>query len=263
MLLARLSLLSLASALFCACSPAKVSLGAPPPCQGCVPSGGGTKGPGTTGSGGGSGSGEGGNGQGGGETATVTGNVEAVNSFTFDTAFAYTKPGFIYGDGLAGKQLGAEYDGSVFTLEGVASGETWFRAGPKDTSDTVFPTYSVQHIPADKLVLPMLDQQVLQTIGLDAGLAISTLHAQIVLRVTDGTKPLAGITAESEGAGLILYDVGSASYSAQVTGTGARGIIVLLNQAPAAIVLTDAAAHTYQVDVRAIAGTATLLDLAL
>jgi hypothetical protein len=225
---------------------------------------GGTKGAGSTGSGGADGgSGEGGSGQGGGATVTVTGRVEVVNSLGFDATFAYTKPAFVYGDGLSGKQLGAEYDGTTFTIDGVAGGDTWFRVGPKDSSDAVFPTYSRPHIPADNLVLPMIEEQVLSTIGLSSGLALSTLHAQIVLRVTDGKNSLAGVSAESAGAGLILYDLGPADYSAQAKTTSSRGVIVLLNQASSSIVLTDAAAHTYQVDVRAEPGTATLLDLVL
>ena len=259
MLLARAGLLSLAVATFCACSPAKEDIpGPPPPCDRCVTVGSGSTPPDPSGSGGAGG----GQGQGGGETATVTGNVETISNSGFDSAFAYTKPALVSADGLSGKQLSADYDGSTFTLDGVASGTTWFRVGPKDTSDTVFPTYSVQQIPGDKLALPVLDQQVLAAIAFQTGLTISTLHAQIVLRVTRGKAALAGVTAASAGAGAILYDVGG-DYGAQSAGTNGRGVIVILNQASSSIALKDADDHTYQVDVRPEAGTATLLTLAL
>jgi len=262
MLLARVSLLSLATVMFCACSVAKATPGPPPPCSAECETSGSSKPPNTTSSGSGGGGGAGGNGQGGGETVTVTGNVEVVNGLAFTTIVAYTKPAFVYGDGLSGKQIGAEYNGAMFTLEGIASGDTWFYVGPKDSSDTVLPTYSKQSIPTDKLVLQVLDQQLLSTIGLSAGLALSTQQAQIVLRVTDGKKPLAGVSAQSAGAGLILYDIG-ADYSAEAPATNARGIIILLNQSSSSITLTDSTAHTYQVDVRADPGSATLLDLVL
>lgn len=256
------------AALLCACNSAREQLPPPPTCTGCAPSGGppiGTETSGSTGTGSGSG---GNDGQGGGATATVSGSVVTVSSLAFDSVSPYTKPAQVYADGPAGKKLSQPYDAGTFTIDGVATGDTWFLVAPKDTSDTVFPTWSLQPIPADKvtdkLVLPLLDQQVLATIGLDAGLALSTLQAQIVLRVTDGKVPLAGVSAESAGAGLILYDLGATGYNAQTMVTAGRGIIVLLNaEASTTITLTDSAATEYSIDVRSEPGTATLLDLAL
>ncbi len=259
--------IALCAALFVACSSSTGDKPGPPPtCPSC-PSGstlaGGVEASAAGVGGGSSGSGAGGDGQGGGETATVSGDVVVVNSLAFDSASTYAKPAFVYGDGPSGKQISKLYDGVTFTIDGVAKGDTWFLVVPDDTTDTVFPTYSGQRVAADKLTLPLLDQQVLSAIGLDAGLALSNQQAQIVLRVTDGKNPLQGITAESAGAGLILYDFGPTSYSIQNNATGDRGTIVLLNQSATSITLTDAVANIYHVDVRPDAGTATLLDLVL
>lgn len=251
-------------ALFVACGSATEKPGPPPDCPSCHSAttlAGGVEASGV--GGGGGSSGVGGNGQGGGEIATVTGNVVVVNNLAFDSASAYTKEATVYGDGPSGKQIGQPYDGATFTISGVAQGDTWFLVTPKDSSDTVFPTYSVQLVPSDKLVLPVLDQQVLSTIGLNAGLALSTQQAQIVIRVSRKGLTLSGITAESAGAGLILYDDGPSSYSENIKITGERGMIVLLNQSGTSITLSDTAANVYHVDVRATAGTASWLDLDL
>jgi hypothetical protein len=202
-------------------------------------------------------------GAGGGDTATVTGTVAVVGGLAFDTSSAFTKPATLYADGPSGKELAQAYDGSPFTLAGVAKGRTWFLVVPKDTSETVFPTYSEQTVPAASLVLPVIDQPTLTILGLNVGLALSTLAAQIVLRVSDGTRPLAGVSAASAGAGLIVYDLGPGSSSAQTTATGDRGLIVLLNQSMTSIVLTNAKSQPYHLDVRPEQGTATLLDVVL
>jgi hypothetical protein len=262
----RLSI-ALCTALFVACSSAVGDKPGPPPtcpsCPSATTISGGVEASGGGVGGGSTGSGAGGDGQGGGETATVSGDVVVVDSLAFNSTSVYANPAFVYGDAPSGKEIGQPYDGVTFTIDGVARGNTWFLVVPTDTTDTVFPTYSKRHVAADKLSLSLLDQQVLTAIGLDAGLALSTLHAQIVLRVTDGKNPIQGITAESAGAGLILYDFGPTSYSIQNNATGDRGTIVLLNQSSTSITLTDAAANIYHVDVRPEAGTATLLDLVL
>jgi hypothetical protein len=133
-----------------------------------------------------------------------------------------------------------------------------------DTTDTVFPTYSVQNVGTAKLQLPLLDKQILTSIGLDAGLALSTLDAQIVIQVSRGGKPLKGISATSLGAGEIVYDLGPASYSKTDGATGDRGVIVLINMSATALTLTDTATNTtYHPVVRPDPGTATLLSLEL
>ena len=257
--------IALCAALFVACSSSTNNPGPPPKCPSChsdttiggVESSGG-------GVGGGGGNGTGGAGQGGGETATVSGTVVVVNSPAFDTAAAYAKAAVVYGEDPSGKELAQPYDGTSFTIDGVATGDTWFLVEPNDTTDATFPTYSLQSVEDDKLKLPLLDQQVLSEIALDAGISLSSSQAQIVIRVTDGkNNPIEGITAESAGAGLILYDFGVASYSVQNKATADRGMIVILNQTSASITLTDTAAHVYHVDVRTEPGSATFLDLTL
>jgi hypothetical protein len=205
-------------------------------------------------------------GQGGGETATATGDVVRVDNLAFDTATAYTKPAFIKADGLGGKELGQPYDGTTFTIPDVAAGAPWFLVTPNNTLDTVFPTYSRQNIPANKLTLPLLDRDILASIANDAGLALSTLAAQIVVRVTRSGKTLQGISAVSPGKGLILYVLGPSSYSIQNKLTGDRGVIVLLNQATNAITLVDTKQTPnlkFNLDVRAVEGTATLIEVDL
>ena len=219
--------------------------------------------PATTSSG--TGGSTGGGGQGGGDTATVTGTVATVDNLAFDTVSPYTKTGFVTADGLGAKELKQPYDGVTFTIDEVAVGAPWFLVTPT-LADTVFPTYSQQNVPADKLTLPLLDRAIVETIGLDAGLQISTLQAQIVLRVTRNGQALKGISAESAGAGLVLYDLGASSYSIQGMVTGDRGIIILLNQSTNAVKLTDTTQMpnvTYNPEVRATPGTASLIEIDL
>lgn len=256
--------IALCAALFVACSSSTNNPGPPPECPSChspITSGGVEAGSSGVGGSGGEGSG---GGQGGGETATVSGKVVVVNSLAFDTAAAYVKAAVVYGEDPSGKELSQPYDGTSFTIDGVATGDTWFLVEPDDTTDAAFPTYSLQRVDDDPLTLPLLDQQVLAEVALDASVTLSTSEAQIVIRLTDGkNNPLQGITATSAGAGVILYDFGPASYSVQNKATGERGMIVILNQTSASITLTDTAAHVYHVDVRAEAGSATFLDLTL
>jgi hypothetical protein len=256
--------IAVCAALFVACSSPTNNPGPPPECPSChsATTIGGVESS-VGGVGGGGGNGAGGEGQGG-ETATVSGNVVIVNSPAFDTAAAYAKPAVVYGEDPSGKELSQPYDGTSFTIDGVATGDTWFLVEPSDISDAAFPTYSLQRVEDDKLTLPLLDQQVLAEIALDAGIALSSSQAQVVIRLTDSkNNPIGGITAESAGAGLILYDFGPASYSVQNKTTGERGLIVILNQTSSSITLTDTAAHVYHVDVRTEAGSATFLDLTL
>ncbi len=256
--------IALCAALFVACSTSTNKPGPPPECPSCQSA---TTIGGVESSGGGVGGGSngtGGEGQGGGETATVSGNVVVINSPAFDTAAAYAKAAVVYGEDPSGKELSQPYNGTSFSIDGVATGDTWFLVEPNDTTDTAFPTYSLQRVADDKLTLPLLDEQVLSEIALDAGVTLSSSQAQVVIRVTDSkNNPLEGITAASAGAGLILYDFGPASYSVQNKATADRGMIVILNQTSASITLTDTAAHVYHVDVRAEAGSATFLDLTL
>ena len=215
----------------------------------------------SSGTGGSTGSG----GQGGGDTATVTGTVVTVENLAFDTASPYAMTAVVTADGLGSKQLQQPYDGVKFTIDEVAVGAPWFLVTPT-LSDTVFPTYSQQSVPASKLTLPVLDRAIVASIGLDAGLALSTLQAQIILRVTRNGVPLKGISAVSAGAGLVLYDLGPSTYSALGKSTSDRGIIVLLNQSTNAVQLIDTTPTpnvSYNPEVRATPGTASLIAIDL
>ncbi|MEP7121512.1 MAG: hypothetical protein ABJE95_11400 [Byssovorax sp.] len=253
------------AALFVACSSTKTNPGPPPPCPACMSAGALMVDPTTTSTGaGGAPSKDGGHG--GGDTVTVTGDVATVNNLNFDAAVAYAKPAtvYVYAYGTSGQELSQPYNGTTFSIDNVSTGESWFRVLPKDTTDTVFPTYSVQNVGTAKLQLPLLDKQILTTIGLDAGLALADLDAQIVIAVSRGGKPLSGIKAESLGAGEIVYDFAPSSYSKQNGVTGDRGIIILINMSATSITLTDTATKTtYHPVVRPDPGTATLLGLEL
>lgn len=253
------------AALFAACSSTKTNPGAPPPCPACMSAGAVMVDPATTSTGAGGASTTDG-GHGGGDTVTVSGDVVTVDNLGFDAAVPYAKPGtvYVYAYGTSGQELSQPYNGTTFSIDNVSIGENWFRVLPMDTTDSVFPTYSVQNVGAAKLQLPLLDKQILTSIGLDAGLALSTLDAQIVIQVSRGGKPLKGIKAESLGAGEIVYDLGPASYSKQDGATGDRGVIVLINMSATSITLTDTATMTtYHPVVRPDPGTATLLGLEL
>jgi hypothetical protein len=253
------------AALFAACSSAKTNPGPPAPCPGCMSAGAVMVDPASTSTGaGGAPTADGGHG--GGDTVTVSGEVVAVDNLGFDAAVHYGKPGtvYVYAYGTSGQELSRPYDGMTFSIDNVSTGENWFRVLPMDSTDSVFPTYSVQNVGNAKLQLPLLDKQILASIGLDAGLALSTLDAQIVIQVSRGGKPLKGISAESLGAGEIIYDLGPASYSKQDGVTGDRGVIVLINMSATSITLTDTVTKTtYHPVVRPDPGTATLLGLEL
>lgn len=194
---------------------------------------------------------------------TVSGFVRNMNTTTFDSAVAYTKPAAVSADGPSGNEVVSDYDGTPFTLDGVAGGAPWFFVEPKDASDTVYPTFTHQVVHATKVAPKVIDKQVLASIGLAADITPSPLHAQIILRVTDGNNPLSGVSAASQGASAVLYDLGPESYSAESKGTGDRGMIILMNESESTITLVDAAGRSYSVDVRLIAGTATLIPLVL
>lgn len=252
------------ASLLAACGSAKTNPGPPPPCPSCRSAGAGMD-PATTSSGSGGATSTGSGGQGGGDTATVTGTVVTVEDLAFITASPYTKTGFVTADGLGTKELKRPYDGFKFTIDEVAVGAPWFLVTPT-LADTVFPTYSQQNVPASKVTLPVLDRSILETIGLDAGLQLSSLQAQIVIRVTRNGKTLKGISAESDGAGLVLYDLGASTYSIQGKATSDRGIIVLINQSTSAVKLIDATqtpSVTYNPEVRATPGTASLIAIDL
>jgi hypothetical protein len=257
------------ASLFVACSADKTNPGPPPPCPACMSAGALMVDPASTSTGAGGATGAGGSGQGGGETVTVSGNVVTVDSLAFDSAIPYAKPGtvYAYAYGSSAQELSQPYNGVTFSIDHVTTGENWFRVLPMDTTDNVFPTYSVQNVGSASLELPVLDKQVLTTIGLDAGLALSTLDAQIVIMVSRNGHPLKGIKADAGGglgAGEIVYDFGPASYSKQDDATGDRGVIVLLNMTSTSITLTDTATMTtYHPVVRPDPGTATLLALEL
>ena len=253
------------AALFVACTSAKTNPPPPPPCPGCMSAGAVMVDPATTSTGVGGAPGADG-GHGGGDTVTVSGDVVTVANLGFDAAVPYTKPGtvYVYAYGSSGQELSQPYNGTTFSIDNVSTGESWFRVLPMDTKDTVFATYSVQNVGTAKLQLPLLDKQILTAIGLDAGLALSTLDAQIVIEVSRGGKPLKGISAGSPGAGEIVYDLGPASYSKQDGATGDRGVIVLINMSATSITLTDTVTKTtYHPVVRPDPGTATLLALEL
>ena len=255
------------AALFAACSSAKTNPGPPSPCPACMMSAGAVMvDPASTSTGAGGAPTTTDGGHGGGDTVTVSGDVVIVNNLGFDAAVPYAKPGtvYVYAYGTSGQELSQPYNGTTFSITDVSVGERWFRVLPMDTTDTVFPTYSVQNVGAAKLQLPLLDKQILASIGLDAGLALSTLDAQIVIEVSRGGKPLKGIKAASLGAGEVVYDLGPASYSKQDGATGDRGVIVLINMSATSITLTDTATMTtYHPVVRPDPGTATLLGLEL
>jgi hypothetical protein len=193
----------------------------------------------------------------------VSGVVFTMNSTTFDSVVAYTKPATVSADGPSGNVVVGEYDGTSFTLDGVAGGGPWFFVQPKDASDTVYPTFTHQVVPTTKAAPKVIDRQVLASIGVAAGLVPSPLHAQIILRVTDGTSPLSGVSAAAQGADAVLYDLGPEGYSAKSKGTSDRGMIILMNESDSTITLVDAVGHSYSVNVRAVAGTATFIPLVL
>jgi hypothetical protein len=205
----------------------------------------------------------GGSEQDGGNTATASGAVFNFNTATFDSVVAYTRPATVSADGPSGNVVVGDYDGTSFTIDGVAEGGTLFFVQPKDASDTVYPTFTRQVVPAAKITPKVIDKHVLTSIGLAAGLMPSPLHAQIILRVTDGNSPLPGVSAASQGADAVLYDLGAEGYSAKSKGTGDRGMIILMNESESTITLVDAAGRSYSVQVRPLPGTATFIPLVL
>jgi hypothetical protein len=193
----------------------------------------------------------------------VSGVVLNLNSSTFDSVEPYTKPATVSADGPSGNVVVGDYDGTSFTLDGVAGGGPWYFVQPKDPSDPVYPTFTHQVPTSGKVTPKVLDKQGLAAIGLAAGLVPSPLRAQIVFRVTDGNLPLSGVSAAVEGADAVLYDVGPEGFSSKSKGTSDRGMIILMNESDSTITLFDAQGRSYPVKVRAIAGSATFVPLVL
>jgi hypothetical protein len=201
----------------------------------------------------------------------VKGTVALVSSPSFDlkTATPYQGTANIVGAG-AGGVVTAPYGGPAgpkFDLAGVSPGPGWLLVNDTSGSSTVLSTWSRVALPsAGPVTLPLIDQATIAQIAaaspsIKGGL--SPTAAQVIVQVTKGGAPLAGVTTTGgTGGAVLVYDTGPGTYSATATATGSGGTILLFNaqlSGESTITLKDGASMaTYQVPVHAAPGAATM-----
>jgi hypothetical protein len=225
--------------------------------------------PGAGGAGGTSGAG----GAGGGEEKVVDakGSVALIDSNTFDHLSDYAKKVTIIapapGGSVEGTYAGA---GQTFALNGASAGVHWLFARDDSGGNAgIFSTYTAHKVSASTpLVVPVLDQQVLQAIALQQPNFVSFqgLSAQVILELTRQGGPAPGLTLISSAfGGIVAYDQSAGVYSSNgAKKTGGSGVILMINvgivggDGELDILLADEVNETYSFSVPVAAGAATV-----
>jgi hypothetical protein len=201
----------------------------------------------------------------------LKGSVALVSSPSFDlkTATPYQGTANIVGSG-AGGVVTAPYGGSAgtkFDLPGVSPGPAWLLVQDTSGGGAVLSTWSLVDVPSTgPVTLPLIDQGTLAQIAAATPTVkggLSPTAAQVIVQVTKGGAPLAGVTATGgTGSAVIVYDTGPGTYAATAAATGAGGTILLFNaqlSGASTITLKDGTSMaTYQVPVHAAPGAATM-----
>jgi hypothetical protein len=242
-----------------------------PPARASKPSGGG-----------GAGGGAGGSAGAGGATIGIPvdqqGTVHRISSPSFDDGFAvaYTASATIVAYPSGGAQMSTSYGGATgqtFAFTAIPSGPTWFLVQDQTSGGSgALSTLSFANLPvATGLALPVVDLGVLQNIANSlpsvAMKGVSSLAAQVVLRLQRSGSPLKGITVSGgSGAAQLAYDIGP-SFSDSATATGTAGIVILFNAAlmgKATVTFTDTADQSsHSAEIMAAPGAATLVTIEL
>lgn len=205
--------------------------------------------------------------------ADISGTVAVLDSNTFDHLSEYPKKAHIIAPGPGGTVEG-EYGGTglPFGLTGVSTGIQWLLAQDESAgSSGILSTYSAHKLSnGASLVLPVVDQQVLQSIIFSQPNSpnLSGLASQIILLVRRQGSPASGVTLTSSAfGGIVAYDVSAGVYSSVgAKKTGGSGVILMLNVGAASgggelqILLTDDANETFALTVPVAAGTATIAE---
>jgi hypothetical protein len=133
-------------------------------------------------------------------------------------------------DGATGTTVTGNYDGTSFTVQGVASGPSiWASVIPQGVNElTTLQTVDTQA--GGNLTLSIVAKATLQIIGASLSTPTSPQAgtAQVVVQFVDSTGapvPKATLTHQGE---KVAYDLG-ASWSDQSAGTGAQGYAVMMN----------------------------------
>ena len=196
-----------------------------------------TGGHGTSGAGGS----DGGTGAGGAAGFDLSGTVRVLTEPTFSESALYTGLATVSapkaGGGVVSTKVGGTA-GPAFTLEDAQTGSVWVLAHIDEPGPEILSGYSVQHVPASEVQLPVVDRAVLTNIALtlpgQPALEDGKAHVSIVLEQMN--LPFEGVEVVGGEAGaLVLYDTDVAGgYTDQASGTGQAGRILLLNAAPPA-----------------------------
>ena len=168
----------------------------------------------------------------------VTGTVEAVDATFQTTGDALAEPLTISGPSPAGGVVSAPSMGSSFELSGLHIGGAWFLvedAAPVDAGAPAFLcTLALSSVAATStsITLPLVPAEVMQSITEALAVTATNGSAQIAVLVTrDGAPSEGAVIAMPPAGATVAYDVPGASptYATNATGTGARGVGLLLN----------------------------------
>ncbi len=201
----------------------------------------------------------------------VTGSVDLITSPDFiDNSAPFTGAANVVAYPSAGGTFTAPYaGGGRFASRRLPNGPAWFFVQAPNTN--AWSTLSPTTLPAAQLVLPVIDQVMLQNIASPPPepLRLRRLdrsRRQIVLLISDAGGPCPGVSATGNTGGAVrVYDTGNGVYSDSATATGIAGTIILLNsglQGTQVITLTDTTMTSQQVIVMAQAGAVTLVRVA-
>jgi hypothetical protein len=202
----------------------------------------------------------------------VTGEVGVAITAELDKVEGFGGAVRVSGPGPNGATIEALYgpgaNGS-FTLKGVLTGDQWLFAQDDTAGGAgIFSTLSLHRLPSSTpLLVTVLDRAVIETMAQADPSApeIDPARAQILLGLTHGNQPVAGVSIQAGGVGaLVVYDQGAGIYSSQAEATGSAGVIGLINvSTPSgggslAIHLADAAGGLFEVTVPVVPGSATI-----
>jgi hypothetical protein len=170
-------------------------------------------------------------GGGGDELLTVNGNVITYADDFFDQGTVLTGAATISAVGRNGVRVSANYDGSAFTLDGVAKmAANWFMVEPQGTG--LLPTLTpvdTRESKADVLGVGLAQNLTIDGIFSLMGTERSAERAQIVLHVVDSTgASVAGVKATYGTAERIGYRT-AGTWLANDEGTDDTGLMLIGN----------------------------------
>jgi hypothetical protein len=211
-------------------------------------------------------------------TSELSGNIELITSecFNMGTMFNGTANLVIQPAGAAAVTVGiGGMNPETFDVTNVPSSSAWLLV--QDTTmggAGIFSTLSYWSLPQPPgIQVPVVDSGMFTSIAasipsLQLGGGISTQAAHVVLQVSNGTGPYAGLAVTGgAGSATVVYDQGGCTYTDQTTMTGSAGTIILFNaglSGAATIQLTDMnTMQSFSVPVYTGGGIVTLVSASL